>query len=60
MLAPDLFAILASIDEQPLDAAGVLAKLAAEHEIEAEEAPLAIVTARLTELAALGLADEAR
>ena len=60
MLAPDLFAILASIDERPLDAAGVLAKLAAEHEIEAEEAPLAIVTARLTELAALGLADEAR
>jgi PqqD family protein of HPr-rel-A system len=60
VLAPDLFAILEAVDERALDAAAVLSKLAAEHEIEAEEAPLAIVSARLAELAALGLADERR
>lgn len=58
MLAPDLFAILQAIEAQPLDAAGVLERLAATHDIEAEEAPLRIVTTRLAELAALGLADE--
>lgn len=60
VLAPDLFAILTAIENRPLDADGVLARLADEHEIEAEEAPLAIVSARLRELAALGLADELR
>lgn len=57
VLAPDLFAILKTIDERPLDAAGVLAMLAADHDIETEgDAPLEVVTARLGELATLGLA----
>ena len=60
MLAPDLFAILKTIDDRPLDAAGVLAMLAAEHDIETEgDAPLTVVTARLDQLAALGLAVRA-
>lgn len=59
MLAPDLFGILQVIDGLPLDAAGVLARLAEDHDIETEgDAPLAVVTVRLGELAALGLADE--
>lgn len=58
MLAPDLFAILSAIDGCALDAAGVLARLAEAHDIEAEaDAPLAIVATRLDELAALGLAE---
>ncbi len=58
LLAPDLFAILETIDDAPLDASGVLAKLAATHDIEAEDdAPLAVIEARLAELATLGLAD---
>jgi PqqD family protein of HPr-rel-A system len=58
VLAPDLFSILQVIDGRPLDAAGVLAQLAEDHEIETEgDEPLAVVTARLAELAALGLAD---
>lgn len=58
MLAPDLFAILAAIDSRPSDAAEVLARLAAEHDIESEgDAPMAVVAARLVELTALGLAD---
>ncbi|MFC3713114.1 HPr-rel-A system PqqD family peptide chaperone [Sphingoaurantiacus capsulatus] len=58
MLAPDLFAILEAIDGEPLDAPGVLAALAATHDIEAEDdAPLAVIEARLAELVALGLAD---
>lgn len=58
MLAPDLFAILIAIDGAPLDPAGVLARLAATHDIETEgDAPLAVVAARLEELAALGLAE---
>lgn len=58
VLAPDLFCILRVIDERPLDAARVLARLAEDHDIETEgDAPLAVVTARLGELAALGLAD---
>jgi hypothetical protein len=61
VLAPDLFAILKAIDGCPCDAAGVLAMLAAEHDIETEgDAPLTVVTARLGELAALGLARAAR
>lgn len=57
VLAPDLFAILKTIDERPLDAAGVLAMLAADHDIETEgDAPLSVVMARLGELATLGLA----
>jgi PqqD family protein of HPr-rel-A system len=60
VLAPDLFAILRAIDRRPLDAAGVLAHLASEHDVEAEaDSPLAIVSARLAELASLGLADVA-
>lgn len=58
VLAPDLFSILRAIDGSPLDAAGVLARLAEDHDIETEgDEPLAVVTARLSELAALGLAD---
>jgi hypothetical protein len=58
VLAPDLFSILRVIDERPLDPVGVLARLAEDHDIESEsDAPLAVVTARLAELAALGLAD---
>lgn len=58
VLAPDLFGILATIDERPLNAAGVLARLAEDHDIETEgDEPLAVVSARLGELAALGLAD---
>lgn len=58
MLAPDLFAILTAIDGRPLDSRAVLAQLAATHDIETEgDAPLAVIGARLAELAALGLAD---
>ena len=58
MLAPDLFAILIAIDADPLDAPGVLARLAETHDIETEgDAPLAVITTRLEELAALGLAE---
>lgn len=58
MLAPDLFSILHAIDGSPLDAAGVLARLSEDHHIETEgDEPLAVVSARLDELAALGLAD---
>lgn len=58
VLAPDLFAILSAIDGAALAPDEVLAQLAAEHDIEAEaDAPIAVVTARLAELAALGLAD---
>jgi len=58
IMAPDLFAILTAIDGRPLDAAGVLSHLAEHYTIETEvEAPLAVVSARLVELAALGLAD---
>lgn len=58
VLAPDLFAILCSVDDHPLDAAGVLDKLAAVHDIESEgDSPLAVVTTRLDELASLGLVD---
>jgi PqqD family protein of HPr-rel-A system len=58
VLAPDLFAILGAIDGRPLDPAGVLAQLASEHDVEAEEgSPLTIISARLEELASLGLAD---
>lgn len=60
MLAPDMFAILRIIEGEALDPIGALARLATEHDIEAEEAPLAIVEARLRELTALGLADEVR
>ena len=58
MLAPDLFAILEAIDERPSTAGDVLARLAADHDLETEgDAPMAVITARLAELAALGLAD---
>lgn len=58
VLAPDLFAILSAIDGTPLDPAGVLSRLAEIHDIETEgDAPLAVITARLRELAALGLAE---
>lgn len=60
LLAPDLFAILGAIDGRPLDAPGVLARLAADHDIETEgDAALAVIDARLAELTALGLADAA-
>lgn len=58
MLAPDLFAILSAIDSRPAHASEVLARLAAEHDLESEgDAPIAVVAARLVELTALGLAD---
>lgn len=58
VLAPDLFSILRVIDGHPLDAAGVLARLVEDHDIETEgDEPLAVVSARLGELAVLGLAD---
>ncbi len=58
MLAPDLFAILAAIETQPSTARDVVARLAADHDLETEgDAPLVVVSARLAELTALGLAD---
>ena len=58
LLAPDLFAILQAVDGEPLDASTVLARLAATHDIETEgDAPLAVIEARLAQLAELGLAD---
>ena len=58
VLAADLFSMLRAIDGRPLDAAAVLATLAENHDIETEgDAPLTVVSARLGELAALGLAD---
>lgn len=57
-MAPDLFAILTAIDERQLDAAGVLAHLAERYAIEAEAgAPIEVISGRLAELTALGLAD---
>jgi|GEM_PF-4694124 len=55
-----MFAVLEATEGDALDAPGVLAKLAATHDIDAEEEPLAIIAARLGELAALGLVDELR
>jgi len=58
VLAPDLFAILAAIDGVPSTAGDVVARLAAEHDLETEgDGPLAVVGARLAELTTLGLAD---
>lgn len=58
MLAPDLFAILAAIDERPSSSTEVLAALAAGHDIETEgDDPIAVIGARLDELTGLGLAD---
>jgi hypothetical protein len=58
VLAPDLFAILAAIDEAPGSGADVLARLSTTHDIETEgDAPLAVIAARLAELTELGLAE---
>lgn len=60
VLAPDLFAILGAIDGRPATAGEVLARLAADHDLETEgDAPMAVITARLAELTTLGLADRA-
>lgn len=58
MLAPDVFAILTSIDGRPSTPAQVVERLVAGHELETEgDGPLEVVGARLDELMALGLAD---
>ena len=59
VLAPEMLAILDCIDGQPRDAAGIVAALAATHDIEVEggDSAAAIVAARLDELVILGLAD---
>lgn len=60
VLAPDIFAILGTVQGRTLTPAEVLAALAEAHDIEIEAGEaLDIVAARLAELAVLGLADEA-
>lgn len=58
VLAADMLAILSAIDGTPGDAADVLARLTAGHDLEVEDGDArAIIAARLDELTALGLAD---
>lgn len=60
VLAPDIFAILNAVEGRALTASEALAALAASHDIETEAGEaLDIVAARLAELAALGLVEEA-
>lgn len=60
VLAPDIFAILQTIDGRALTPDEALAALAEAHDIEIEAGDaLDIVAARLSELVVLGLADEA-
>ena len=61
VVSPVVRAILEALDGRTLDAAGVLRAIEDSHAIEADagQSPLAVIEARVHELASLGLIDEA-
>jgi PqqD family protein of HPr-rel-A system len=59
IVAPPVPELLAAIAEMPADAAGIVARLSAEHDVAGEGALDAIVAARLEELEAAGLVRRA-
>lgn len=61
VVSPVVRAILEALDGRMLDAAGVLRTIEDRHaiEVDGDQSALAVVEARLHELASLGLIDEA-
>ena len=59
IVSPPVPDLLAALERGPADAAGIVARLAAQHDVAGEDAPVEVVAARLEELAAAGLVRRA-